>query len=125
MTDQDILKRIVDESLVVDVNTATVMSYGTMLKPISRTHKEGKKRGTYRFINVSFLGKQKKIALHRLVWMAFHRKLIPDGYDIDHRELQTDDTIYNLRLLESGHNRSLGTQKAHSNRQSLQQQEDF
>ncbi|MGV3483428.1 MAG: HNH endonuclease [Planctomycetaceae bacterium] len=113
LTDADVLAMIEAGRLVVDVNRATVVGpAGTPLVIVTREHKDGPARGTYRFVKICAQGRQKKVALHRLVWMAAHRSLVPDGFDVDHVRSQDDDRIGNLRLLESSENRSLGQAKA-------------
>lgn len=114
MTDQDILDRILDGSLEVVIHTAKVFSNGKELKQTSKTHRDGPQRGTYRFVEVAKDKLKKKIAVHRLVWMAAHKTTIPEGHDIDHRVSQDDDSIDNLRLLKSEVNRSLGSAKRFS-----------
>ena len=107
LTDAEILARIQDGSLQVDTHRGVVRNrQGKALAVFEREHPEGPQRGTYRFVSVCSNGKKKKIALHRLVWMAANGRTVPDGYDIDHIASQTDDTIQNLRLLESAVNRA-------------------
>ncbi len=115
LTDADVLSAIETGYLRVDINHAVVFTVNnTMLKVTSRTHPKGPQRGTYRFVTICIGGKQKKVALHRLVWMAAHRSLVPDDCDIDHVHNQTDDSIGNLRLLNSSVNRARGSAKASS-----------
>lgn len=112
LTDDEILQRVRAGSLVVDVNRAVVRNdAGHRLKVIEREHIDGAQRGTYRFVKICSGGRQKKIALHRLVWMAAHGRVVPPGHDVDHINDQCDDTISNLRLLESSENRALPHRK--------------
>ena len=106
LSDAEILARIQDGSLQLDTRRATVTSNGRPLAVIEREHPDGPQRGTYRFVKICSRGKQKKIALHRLVWMAAKVRLVPDGYDVDHIHNQDDDTIDNLRLLQAAVNRA-------------------
>lgn len=115
MTDHDILERILDGSLVVDLESGETTSNGRTLTVIHRTHKDGPQRGTYRFFEIWKAGKRKKIARHRLVWLAATRQLIPDGFDVDHRDDQDVDGISNLCLLPSSVNRALGAEVARTN----------
>lgn len=117
LTDQDILDKILAWKLVVSNRGAWVDSYSNRpgcpptwkrLKIISRTSPNG---GTYRFVQIGAKGKQKKISVHRLVWMSVHKELIPEGFDVDHINgtgIPFPDAIENLRLLESSANRSRG-----------------
>lgn len=113
MTDQDILDRIAEGMLAVFPATAEVWSYSTNHKSWTKlriTERESN-GSTYRFVEIWKGDKRKKIALHRLVWIAYHRQLVPEGYDVDHVEGKSreyPDAIDNLQLLESGFNRSRG-----------------
>ena len=41
---------------------------------------------------------KKKVALHRLTWMAYHREVVPDGYDVNHKNGK------NLAFPDAAHN---------------------
>lgn len=112
LTDEEVIERIRDGSLVVDTAAAIVSSHGKPLAVIERTHRDGENRGTYRFVAVNHDGRQKKVALHRLVWMAANGRTVPAGYDVDHVNNQGDDSIGNLRLLPSAVNRGLPHRKS-------------
>lgn len=106
LTDQDVLDRIKDGSLLVNIKTPMVVSHscnkGKSVLQIIERESNG---SVYRFVTVRRYGKKKKIALHRLVWMAKHLQLVPNGYDIDHKQGRSD-AIHNLRLRLSSENRS-------------------
>lgn len=108
MTDQEILDRLLSGTLAVDRNGECVMSSIRKLTALAIVERE--RKGTvYRFVSVCHGNKKKKIAIHRLVWMSMHKRLIPDGMDVDHvngRNVPHPDGIDNLRLLPSGVNRS-------------------
>lgn len=112
MTDQDILDRIVEGSLVVFPNQALVWSFNEKQGWVKIRIIERESSGsTYRFVEICYRGKKKKIALHRLVWISFYRQIVPEGYDVDHIEgknREFPDSIDNLQLLESRFNRSRG-----------------
>lgn len=112
MTDQDILDRIEEGSLIVDTKRATVVSvthHGRRQLRVLRRKPPG---GTYyNFVEICKAGRKKKITLHRLVWMAAHRQLIPDDCDIDHingKGIPNADGIDNLRLMDSMRNQTRG-----------------
>lgn len=110
MTDQDILDRLNDESLVVSANAAVFSMTQRGEKQLATTE-HSSNGSTYRFVEICSKGKKKKIALHRLVWMSHKRELIPDGFDIDHingKSVNNPDGIWNLRMIESSANRSRG-----------------
>lgn len=111
MTDDDILQRLVECSLIVDVLAGDkVWSHSRNMgwKELRIIHHQPKNRsGEYRFVEITRGGKKKKISLHRLVWMTVNQKEVPDGYDVDHIEDQGNDGIANLRLLPSYVNRML------------------
>lgn len=104
MTDEDILSRLMDGSLLVDPETCEVRSYG---RPVCILHRESR-GSSYRFVRVAKDGMQRKIALHRLVWMAVNRRLVPDGHDIHHKDPEADplDASHNLEAVEIYWNRS-------------------
>ncbi|MEM6471698.1 MAG: HNH endonuclease [Planctomycetota bacterium] len=110
MTDQDILDRINDGTLVVQMDKPIVWSFNTRRKvwtPLTAIEHESN-GSKYRFVNICKRRMKKKIAVHRLVWMFAHRQLVPEGYDVDHIEGKVSDRIENLQLLESSRNRSKG-----------------
>jgi hypothetical protein len=110
MSDHDVLDRINSGTLLVDTDLAIVTSctarHGTKtLRVIERESN----RSTYRFVEITAGGKKKKVALHRLVWMAAHRQIPPAGYDVHHvngKQVANPDAIWNLDLLSIGENRS-------------------
>lgn len=110
LSDQDILHLLAVREIVVDCQAAKVFSNRRKepreISQVVREHKEGASRGTYRFVKICAYGKQKKIALHRLVWMAHTMQLVPDGHDIDHISNQGDDSIKNLRCITAAENRA-------------------
>lgn len=101
MTDADILARLVNGTLRVNVETTLVMSEGRYgewkeLKPIFR-QPDG--CSGYYFFSICHNGKKKKITRHGLVWMAANMEVIPDGVIIDHiHGPKAGDHIGNLRL---------------------------
>lgn len=113
MTDQDILDRIMEGTLVVMPLTCEVHTYNQNLRKWNKSNiiERNSHGATYRFVEVCRGSKKKKIALHRLVWIFYHRQLVPEGYDVDHFEgnaRENPDAIDNLRLLESSVNRARG-----------------
>lgn len=107
--DQDILERLREGTLWVRTETAEVYSYlpPNPGKKLKVSHHRSM-CSTYRFVRVSSRGGQKKIALHRLVWMAANLRLVPEGHDIHHRDPKAEpvDGINNLRAVPSAINRS-------------------
>ena len=64
-------------------------------------------QGKYLFVTIHYEGARRRIAAHRMIWMVLHRRLVPDGYDIDHRDRNPSNNIAsNLRLLASTVNQS-------------------
>lgn len=105
LTDQSIIELIRRGVYLVETENAIVRNAnGQPLAIVTREHKDGPQRGTYRFVNLCFRGQKKKVALHRLVWMAANDRTVPDGFHVDHVHNQQDDSINNLRLLEAGEN---------------------
>lgn len=116
LTDDDIFSLLVDQELRVCPITARVFKKNRELKQIHRTHIRGPQKGTYRFVHVCRGNDRKKIAVHRLVWMADTLDTIPEDHDVDHIfGSEYGDEIWNLRLLESAENRRLGAEKTREN----------
>ena len=119
LTDDDILNRINAVGLDVDLNTGQVFAVKpdgrcVLLKQIRRDPPRDSgngTRGAYHFVKICHEGKQKKIAVHRLVWMFATGQVIPEGFDVDHiegKQIEHPNAIRNLRLLESHRNRGRG-----------------
>ena len=109
LSDEDILEMLREGSLRVVPTTAEVFKGEKQLSIIERTHRKGPQKGTYRFVYVCRGNDRKKIALHRLVWMAEHDSLVPSGFDVDHiYGHEAGDAIWNLRLMDSSLNRGRG-----------------
>lgn len=109
MTDEDILERIRDRSLIVDPNGTFVKSVRDSVETSLQIIERESNRGIYCFVSVCHKGKKKKISIHRLVWMAAFMRIVPDGFDVDHikgRKIEQPDAIGNLRLLPSAVNRA-------------------
>lgn len=112
ITDEDVLARIVDGTLIVDVDRARVRSWNcsrqkwTYLLVMVRRHSSG--GAPYRFVQICKSRGRKKVALHRIVWMAANMRVPPEGCDVHHRKhkRRIPDAIDNLLLLPSGVNRS-------------------
>jgi len=104
LTDEDILARLIEGTLSVDIVKAEVYSGD---RKLSVREADRGSRGRYRFVEICRNGKKKAIALHRIVWMAVTKRLIPDDKDIDHiRGSVAGDGISNLRCIPSSMNRS-------------------
>lgn len=111
MTDAEILIRICNGSLIVDVERAEVFSMSPRsATPVRlQTWERESNHSTYTFVQICANGKKKKIALHRLVWIAANRLLVPAGFDVDHvngKQVAVPHAIHNLRLRPSGENRA-------------------
>lgn len=108
MTDSDILERLKAKTLIVDPLGEFIISRvkGETKLTIWDRPRHG---SCYRFVSICHNGKKKKIAVHRLVWMAHFEQLVPEGSDIDHihgRNIPYPDRIENLRCLDVSLNRS-------------------
>ena len=99
ITDQDILERLEEGSLIVNPRTARVVSITA-----SRGEREirpDKDRRKFRFVRITRPGRGGRVALHVLVWMAVHKKPVPPGYEGYHgdfKQLGHPDGINNLDL---------------------------
>ena len=107
MTDQDVMNRILAGNLRVMEDGGSVIvesitpNHGkTALKQIER---QVHPYTTYRFVNISAGGLQKKIAVHRLNWMFHNKRIVPEGFHVDHMNGR-GDVFANLRLLPAAEN---------------------
>lgn len=113
MTDADILRRLRAGNLRINPVTSAVESNmkgdWRTIKQIASQHGED----GYRFVSICYAGKKKKIAVHRLQWMAYTDALVPDGYDVHHkksppRPAEKPNCVSNLELRESMENQCEG-----------------
>jgi len=122
LTDADVLKLVRAGRIEVDFEKGVIWKerragktwMGYMIKLTARTNRGGERwesdrpRGDpYKFVVVVNNECRKEISVSRLVWMAYHDQLIPEGFDVDHFDRNKENNaIDNLRLLEATHNRS-------------------
>lgn len=115
ITDECVLARLREGTLQVNLDRPAVRSYDPVRRCWRSIHISTRVSNggpPYRFVVIYKIGR-KKVALHRLVWMAAHMRVVPPGYDVDHRQhgIKNPDAIGNLRLLPSAVNRSRGTEE--------------
>jgi len=121
LSDAEILELVRDERIVVDFETGEVWKerkinktwMGELILLSARTNRgdrweSDRPRGDpYLFVTICDSQNRKEIALAKLVWMAFNDQVVPEGFDVDHFDRDKENnSIGNLRLLESSHNRS-------------------
>jgi len=107
MTDADVLARMYAGTLVVLIETARVFSFHRGAWTESKVITRASSGSEYQFVEVTYQGRKKKVALHRLVGMYSTRSLIPPRFEVDHIEGKTVvnyNGIGNLRLLPSSVN---------------------
>lgn len=100
--DSVILKLIESGAYVVDIVHGDVYSTrnGSLKKLKGQTVSNGYKR-----IHIRFKGERYSAAVHRIVWLARHREVIPEEMDIDHiNDIRTDNRIRNLRMITKKEN---------------------
>lgn len=119
-TDQLFLDRIADGTLVVDVQAAKVYTVADGQQTEMRQYATGRHKN-YLAVRCYRNGHRKQIALHRLVWMAANGRLVPEGYDVDHRDHDTlNNAIDNLQLRPSVNN-----QHPHTRSEEYAEEETF
>lgn len=113
MTDEHILERIEDGTLVVLMKSLDVFSFYRGRWVRIRVRKRESNGSEYKFVEICHQSKKKSIALHRLVWMFSKRSLVPDGFDVDHIDGKAfGDSIDNLQILSASENRRKGNRFA-------------
>jgi hypothetical protein len=82
-----VLDRLANGTLRVDTARAIVW---VRLRPRGRWRRlpgyDGGRTGAYVTIRLHANGARRGVMLHRLVWIAHHRKLIPEGCEIHHKD---------------------------------------
>lgn len=96
-TDDDVLYLLNQDAYTVCLETATVTSpRGRIIVP--RT--EGNGSEEYLFVRLYFSRAERKIALHKLVWMAGTRSLVPENFEVHHRDNDTrNNSFINLMAI--------------------------
>lgn len=111
MSDNHVLSRLKEGTLVVDPNLVKVYSVRNGVRSeLALRERQVNDYVSYFFVEVCWEGRKRKIAAHRLVWMSVHMKLIPKGYDVDHIDGPSNN-IDNLRLLKQETNRATRGQR--------------
>lgn len=111
-TQEMILKRLQDHTLHIDPETSIVTSslkHPRVLKQRGDKHESG-----YRFVEICYQNKKKKIGVHVLQWMQYTQQVIPQGYDVHHLTSQPrpqlkNNALSNLQLIPSRLNESMGS----------------
>lgn len=76
---------------------------GTSLAAVSR----------HLYVLIVDAGRRREISLGRLIWMIYHCRVIPAGYDVDHGDGDpANNAITNLRVAESSVNRGSSSHDA-------------
>lgn len=102
-SDEMILDRIKADTLRVDTETGAVSSWrkGRWNRIAQEVDRNG-----YASVRIYCRGRRRRIAVNRIVWMAEHRELIPEGFDVHHQDTERhNNNGRNLRLLPEELNR--------------------
>jgi len=104
LTQQMILQRIREGTLLVCFDTLRVLStldghkVLTIPRPLSTKHRGGRNK-EYPCTKIAYKGYLLQIALHRLAWISYNLREIPDGCEIDHLDKNPENWHYsNLQL---------------------------
>ena len=100
MTDEEILERIEQGLLHVCHETLDVHHYhGRWQRFHKKVPDQHPISGRYRF---RFGKKRRTLFRNKLVWMYFHRRIVPKGYVVDHEDGDCEnDHPSNLRLMDA------------------------
>ena len=116
MTDDQILQLIEEGHLKVNPITGVVRKHRKVCHEWTKQWvilKQDLDRNGYPSVRIYWNGHRKGAMVHRLVYMAVRRKLIPDGYDVDHRDKNRANRSYrNLRLRTIATNRGKHAEEA-------------
>ena len=67
------------------------------------------KKWGHLFVAIKHKGRRRWAAVNRLVWMAGHDRLVPKGFDVDHKDCdRTNNRLSNLDILPATLNRGRG-----------------
>lgn len=102
MTDRRILAMLRNGMLRVDLETGDIWSVVPGREPHLITPVPDSKN-KYLFVNVYYKGARKKIAVHRVVWMKGHDRLVPAGCDIHHDDDNRNHNWLNNLVAEDLH----------------------
>ena len=85
---------------------------GELIRLQSRSQRgrgtSGKIEPNHQYVVICDGGCRREISLARLVWMAYHKKVIPDDYDVDHIDNDpTNNAITNLAAIAASVNRGV------------------
>lgn len=98
ITDDEIIDLIIDGTIAVDLQAATVTCRGRLLKA-TIIGTEGDNGTRYRF-EIRHKGRKRTIGRHKIVYIAATLKPIPEGYELHHiDEDRYNDAFHNLVLL--------------------------
>lgn len=98
LSDQKIVELVNEGSIVVDFHASRVFKNGRELR-IGIVGTEGK-NGTRHRVQICAMGVKRTIVLAKLVYMAWTKRVIPDGFVIHHIDGDRyRDTIDNLVML--------------------------
>lgn len=75
-----ILYAILDGVIVVDTVRAVIKMRGRVLK------QRPDSTDRYLFVRIHMYGGRRAIAVHRMVWMAMHKMVVPPEHDIHHKD---------------------------------------
>ncbi len=84
---------------------------GERIKLSTRTQREAGSSGsivlTHRYVVICDSGRRREISISRLLWMVYHEKVVPNGYDIDHADGDPENNaIANLSPVKLAINRA-------------------
>jgi len=86
LSDYDVLYLL--ETGIYRVNLETAEVTGPLGK-VLKTRGEGNGSQDYQFVSLKAGQKQRKIALHKLVWMAGTMSVVPPNFEVHHRDEDT------------------------------------
>lgn len=96
-----ILHAILDGDITVDPVKAEVRMYGRVMK------QRPDSTDRYLFVRIYMHGGRRAVAVHRMVWMAVHRTVVPPEHDIHHKDRnKRNNTAKNLEAKDMAKHRA-------------------
>lgn len=93
-------QQLTDEEILEMLRAGVVWVVGTEIYSRGRRLTEYMCRRRYRHVRIYKDNKRKSIAKHKLIWMATHNEVVPDGCEVHHKNGKTKEFAWDLEVLD-------------------------